>query len=208
VHRPGDQLLAGARFARDQDGRSRGRHALDESEDLLHGRRLPHDRGETSVRGGAAQLIELATHRQIGELAVDDSEDLVEAERLAHVVARAEPHGLHRRLDDRAVAHDDDLGVGVHGRERGEHIEPADLGEVEGEEHHVHRPGSQDVEGDLAVLGAPHLMAGFAERVRETLCLGRVRLRHEDHPGARRWGGGFRRRSPHGQCRCHRATPL
>ena len=110
--RAGDEFLARAAFAGDEDGRAGRRDLADELVDLLHRGRVADDGLPRLLRVGLGRK-----RRDLAAMALRDAERLGEqvlemrdVERLEDVVVGAELHRLDRRLR-RAVGghHDDDL---------------------------------------------------------------------------------------------------
>jgi hypothetical protein len=105
VQRPRDELLAGARFPRDEDGRMRLREAPDRAEHLLHRRRLPEDLRCFHVRRG-----ELHVPAVFLERAAHEPHRVVDVEGLREVFERPALEGGHRAVEVRVRRHDDDRG--------------------------------------------------------------------------------------------------
>ena len=113
VDRLGDQFLSDARFAGDHNGGIRRGDALDETQSLLHLRRLGDDLGQAvdAMRAIWARRRWLSTFSCcFSAAAVDESGKLADAVRLGQVVVGAELHRLDRGFDRRLAGEHDHLG--------------------------------------------------------------------------------------------------
>ena len=112
----GDQFLAGAAFAQDEDGAVGVGHALDHLEDVLH------------LGGIADELVELVFFLEllfevdvlgngvvVGEGAADAEAEIIHLEGLLQIIEGALFHRVHRRLDGGVGGDDDDGGGGIEG---------------------------------------------------------------------------------------------
>jgi hypothetical protein len=145
VQRAGDELLAGAALAGDEDGRGAGGDGADDLADRLHlrraadhagvgarvgellgGRRGRGDRGARTIAGGDRLL--------------DDLVDLIAVERLLEVVERAELDRLDRRVDA-AVGRQQDHGqVRLVDRQRLQQADAVEVRHAQVGDHHVEGP--------------------------------------------------------------------
>ena len=152
----GDQLLAGARLALDEDVRLRARGLADQLEDRLDRRALADDLVEAHLRRQPlAQAPVLVAQPALRESPLHGQpEDVVRRQRLQEVVEGPQPHGLDGRLH-RAVTRDDDDGdVRVQVGRAPQDREPVGARHLEVGEHDVGMLGFQQPQGVLAVRRA------------------------------------------------------
>ena len=166
MDRAGDELLAGAGLALDQDRGVGRRHATDHLVDLLHG-------------GGAADdellaLLELAPQalevvRQTTELerAVDQHGDLIQVEGLRQVVVRAALGGLDRVGHRVLRGHDDDQRVDLLLARLGEDVEPRYVRHADVEEGNVVGLAPQGIQGLAAAADGGDFVTLLAARALE-----------------------------------------
>ena len=162
VNRVGNQLLAGAVLALNQDVGVARRHALDQLEEVLHLLALTDDVGEAVL--AANLLLELlvlgALLRPVDRLA-EHVEEAVLADRLLEEVERARLPRLDRARDRALTADDDDFGRGI------DFLEPPEqLDAVQVRQHQV---GDDDVGPPLL---EDLLAAGADERRPDLVALG------------------------------------
>ena len=164
VDRLGDQLLAGARFARDQHGEVVGDHAGDDAIDFLHRRRAADQRGAAAQLllgqrgGGVAAAGDGAAHRLA---------EHVEVERLGEIVEGADFGGAHRRRQGVPCREDVHRQRGMLGGEPGHLVEAVAVGQ-----HHV---GDQHIGQGRADRAAQLRQAG---RRRDGMAFAAQRRRH------------------------------
>ncbi|ABA47527.1 hypothetical protein BURPS1710b_2767 [Burkholderia pseudomallei 1710b] len=104
VQRARDELLAGARFARDQHRRGRMRQPADRAEHVLHRGRLAEHLG----RLGELVVVGHAAAQALFDRAPDQLDRLVDVERLREIFERAALKRRHRAVQIRERRHDDD----------------------------------------------------------------------------------------------------
>ena len=132
----GDQLLADAGLAQDQDRGVRAGDLLDRAEDLLHLRALADDVLEAGDDLGAVVGFDPREEAPVLDRALDLHFHLVEVEGLEHVVVRARLHGIDRRLDRSVGGHDQSDGPFVQHLAALQDLEPVLFGHlIVGHEH-------------------------------------------------------------------------
>jgi len=110
VKRPRDELLAGARLARDRDGEVRAHEAREHAVDLLHRGRAADER---QLLLGVRRQLALLVRRAAGERALDHADELAQVEGFGQILegaALGRPHGGHEIV---LRAHDDDAQIGA-----------------------------------------------------------------------------------------------
>lgn len=117
---PGEEGLARAGLAHDQDGRVGHGHAVDHGDDVAHPLALAHD---VVVHPAALGLLpgELAVHPAVLGRAQDQVFQVLGLEGLGHVMESPELGRLHGALDGAHAGHDDHRRVRVglaHGLEQ------------------------------------------------------------------------------------------
>lgn len=132
VEGSGDEFLAGAAFAEDEDGGVGIGDAFDHAEDVLHALAGADDLGE------AVFLAEFATEEGIfvdglgvGEGALDGEAEFFEFERFFEVIVGAELHGLDGAFDGTEAGDHDDDGGGGEGAGLADDLEAMRAGLVE-----------------------------------------------------------------------------
>ena len=164
----GDDLLAGAGFALDQERRIGRRHALDEIEHRLHRRRQRDQPGEAiALAELLAQVLVLVAERPAGERLLDAMMQLVRLLAFLEVVERAEPDRLLGRLPSGVRGEQDDLGLGGVGLDRAEHVEPVAVRHPEIGDDQIEDLIAEALHGGGDALGLEHAVAPLAEEQRE-----------------------------------------
>ena len=145
----GDQLLAGAALADDQDGGVGRRGQADRLEDLAHRGALADQLGlgvgrflGRLVRRSAApgpQRLDLGGEGPLPQGPLQGQEHLVEVERLGQVVVGPAAHRLDRRGRAAEGGHDDHGQVGQGRAELGQHRQAVAAGHLQVEQHGVGR---------------------------------------------------------------------
>lgn len=132
VEGAGDEFLAGAAFAEDEDGGFGIGDAFDHAEDVLHALAGADDLGE------AVFLAEFATEEGIfldglgvGEGALNGEAEFVELEGFLEVIVGAELHGLDSAFDGAEAGDHDDDGRGREGTGLADDFEAVGTGLVE-----------------------------------------------------------------------------
>ena len=150
----GDQLLAGAALAGDDDGGGRPRHLRDETVELLHLGVLADQLVEVVLpRQLRAEERHFALQRALLERAPHQREQIVLVEGLGQVVEGAQLHRVDGGADGLDRGDQDHLDAVVHGFDALEHFDAVHLGKADVEKHEVHRAGAEPVERLLAVGG-------------------------------------------------------
>ena len=157
VDRARDQLLAGARFPRDEHGR---RGVGDLTDDLVH---APHR------RGSADQLVEpLAARELVAEVPhlplegaslerpIDHAPQILDRERLRQVIVGAELHRLHCGPQGPDGGNEDHLQAGIETLEPLQHLDPFHAREPHVEEAHVDVTAPDGLERGRPVGGLEH----------------------------------------------------
>ena len=137
MDRFGDELLARARLAGDQNVRARRRSEADHELEHLPHRLALSDDVRVRVLLGELGFEPLVLVRQppLLERLVDGEDDFFVLERLGDVVKRAVLHRLDRAVDRRERGDDDDRQVRIGDADRAQRVDAAD-------------PGQHDVEDD------------------------------------------------------------
>ena len=167
MNRVGDQLLAGAVLALDQDVGVAGRHALDELEEILHLLALADDVREAVLPANLfLELLVLGPLLRPLDRLADHVDQAVLADRLLEEVERARLPRLDRPRERALAADDDDLGPGV------DLLEPAQQRDtVEVRQHQVGHddvgpPLLEDLLAARADERRPHFVAfGFDDHL-------------------------------------------
>ena len=164
VDRVGDQLLAGAVLALDQDVGLARRDALDQLEQLLHLLALADDVRElVAILELLLELLVLAL--QVGALdrLLEQREDALGVDRLLEEEERAGLDRLDRARDVALAADDDDLGLRVDVLEPAHQLDAVDVGQHHVGEHRVGPPRLEQLLAARADERRPHLVAGLLE---------------------------------------------
>ena len=128
----GDDLLAGAALARDEDRGVGLRHAVDEVVDLLHRGALADERVEPgSLSRLEAQALYLFAQAAVGRRAVDGDGEHVDLDGLVDEVVRARADGRDRRVEAPERGEHDDRHVGAVGDDALAELDAADAAHVE-----------------------------------------------------------------------------
>ena len=132
----GDQFLARAAFAFDQDGNVGLRRAGAQAEHLLHFRRVGDQivEGETVVRL-LLQLLHFAGQGADLELVADRDRDAFGAGGLDQKVVGAGAHGFHGGIDAALGGQHDHRQIGIGGAQLGENFQAAHVGHHQVEQH-------------------------------------------------------------------------
>ncbi len=160
----GDQLLAGARFAADQDRRVAARDLLDDVEDALQRAAGADDAVEVvDVALGVPEIVDLVPQAPVLQRLVDLDLHLLDLERLRHVVEGADAHRLDGGVDRAEGGHQDDGGVGVQGLGGAQHVEAVRAAHLEVAQHHVEGALVQLLDGGVAVRGFVDVVTGLGQ---------------------------------------------
>jgi hypothetical protein len=125
VDRAGDDLLARAALAGDDDARVRGRDLLDELGDPLHrGAGADHVRARREGREAPPEQLDLAHRLLLLERALEHDAEPRHLERLLDEVVGPFLDGLDRVLDRAAPGEEHDRAVGQLGAQRAQEPEP------------------------------------------------------------------------------------
>ena len=156
----GDELLAGARLAGDQD---RGRGVGDLADELVHpphGGRPPDELVEALVpRQLVPEVAHLALERPPLERPGDHAPEVVRGERLGEVVVGAELHRLHRRADGADGGDQHHLQARVEPLQPLQHLDSFHPGQPHVEEAHVHVAVADGLDRGRPVRRLEHLAA-------------------------------------------------
>ena len=161
----GDEFLAGARLAVDEDAAVGGRHEANLLAQRLEGHAFAGEHGGHAEL--ALELLVFGAQAARFDGVLDDDEGAIEGERLLEKVVGAELGGLDGGLDGAVAADDDDLRPGLGGElaNVGEHFESVAIGEPDVEQDHVvgrvlkqhQRLGRGGGAGDAVALFAENL---------------------------------------------------
>ena len=165
VDRVGDQLLAGAVLALDQDVGVAAGHALHQLEHLVHLLALADDVAEAEL------VLDLLLQQQVLaeqvaplDRALELGEQGVGVDRLLGELEGARLHRLDRLLHRAVTGDDDDLGVGMRLLEPAQQLEPVDVGQHHVGDDDVGLPGLEDLLAARADHRGPDLVALVLEQ--------------------------------------------
>ena len=165
VDRVGDQLLAGAVLALDEDVRLARRDALDQLEQLLHLLALADDVLElVAILQLLLQLLVLVDERLLLDRLLELVEQALGVDRLLEKVERAGLHRLDRARDVALPGDDDDLGLGVELLELADELDAVDVGQHHVGHDRVRPPGLEELFAARADERRPHLVARVLEQ--------------------------------------------
>ena len=108
---PGQQFLARARFALNEDGIAARRDATDRVAEHAYHRRFADHHSLISVGERSLESFVLAAQGRVLDRPIHDHAQLVGVERLLNVIERSELHRLHGRLDAAESGHENDRGL-------------------------------------------------------------------------------------------------
>ena len=174
VNRPGDQLLAGAGLALDQDGAVHRRHELEALEHRLHRGALADDVVEAvAIAKLCAQLGVLLAEARLIDRRCQHARQVRELHRLDEEVDRAAFDCGDRILDAAESGHDDGDDFRITGHRRVEDVEAVGVGELQVDDESVVGEAFQPVErigaggrlGDRESLFRQMLRNDFSEIV-------------------------------------------
>ena len=167
VERAGDQLLAGAGLAEEQDRRVARRDRVEAVHHPAHDGRATDDLfGRIQARELQARLAQLALNRHLGRDPLDAQRDVFAGKRLPEVVVGAFPDGRDGLVN---------LGEGGHqDHDRGrppfphqpEQRQAIELREPDVGQHDVDRQRRHELQGLLSVVRGVHLVTGVAQHLR------------------------------------------
>ena len=163
--RVGDQLLAGAVLALDEDVRLAGRDALDELEEVLHLLALADDVLElVAILQLRLELLVLVDQRLLLDGLLELVEQPLGVDRLLEEVERAGLHRLDRPRDVALPGDDDDFGFGVELLELADQLDAVDVGQHHVGDDRVGTPGLEQLLAARADERGAHLVAGVLEQ--------------------------------------------
>ena len=115
VQGAGDEFLAGAAFAGNEDGGARVFEAGDEAEDILNAGGIADDAVERSLGFGAFAEVEILFDEAnlVGHAAEEEAKFIERSKGLGDVIVGAELHGLDRGFDRSVAGHDGDFEAGM-----------------------------------------------------------------------------------------------
>src|SRR3974390_3202182 len=138
VDRAGDQFLASAAFAGDQDGRTGWRALRDKPVNGLHLRAQTDDVLESVFRANLGLEVEILLQQAPAlQRTLYHQFQFVRLERLRDVVEGTELHRLDRRVDLREPGDHDDIHVGMRLLYPAQHFEAVHIWHHDVEDHHV-----------------------------------------------------------------------
>ena len=185
VDRARDELLADARLALDQDRRARrGRHALDQRQELAQALRRADHRAAPEQRDLLAQPIALAAHDAVLQHALEHALEDHAPHGLLEEVGGSLAHGGHGGRDVGQAGQEDDRGGFAQGDQLAQELE-AGQRQVEVEQAHVRVVGArqgQDLAGRMRLAGRP---AGLPADGRQARQHPGVPVGDQDLPGHR-----------------------
>ncbi len=152
VRGAGDQLLAGARFPPDQDGRVALRDFLDDAQHGLQPAVRADDPVEVvDVPLRVPEVLHFVPEAAVLDGLVDLELHLLDLERLLHVVEGADLHRLHRRVHRSERRHQDDGRGRVQRLGGPQDVEAVTASHLQIAEHDVVLRVLQFLDGDVAV---------------------------------------------------------
>ncbi len=161
----GDQLLAGAVLALDEDVRFAGRDALDQLEELLHLLALAdHVLELVAVLQLRLELLVLVDQRLLLDRLLELVEQALGVDRLLEKVERAGLHRLDRSRDVALPGDDDDLGFGIELLELAHQLDAVDVGQHHVGDDRVGTPRLEELFAARADERGPHFVAGVLEQ--------------------------------------------
>ena len=170
VNRAGDELLARARFAADENRRVAARDLLDDGQHLLQRAARAHDAVEVvDVLLLVAQVIDLVLEVTQLDRLLDLELHLLDFERLLHEVERADLHRLDRRVDRPERRHEDDGRARLDRPRRPQHVHAVGAAHAQVGQHHVELAVLQPFDRDRAVGRLFDVVAGVGQRANEAL---------------------------------------
>ena len=201
MDRARDQLLAGARFPRDEHGR---RGVGDLTDDIVH---APHR------RGSAHQLVEPLVARELVpevphlpvegaslERAIDHAPQILDRERLRQVVVGAELHRLHRGPHGPDGGDEYHLQAGIETLEPLQHLDPFHAWEPHVEEAHIDVAAPDGLQRGRPVGGFEHDADSIEHHLHGGAHPGLVV--DDEYDGARVGSSGHERGGPAGASGC------
>ena len=179
MDRPGDQLLAGPAFARNQHGLWRGGDLQNATAQRLHHRAgSDHDGLIRAVGPGLVDEQSPVTDRLR-----DETLQRIDVERLLDVVERAMPHGLDRRGNRRMGRHHDDLHAQSALLQLDDEFDAAHAGHLEVGDDAVEAFGLKFLEGFGRARATGNLMARLTQHIGHRLAGLAVIVHDQDTPG-------------------------
>jgi hypothetical protein len=170
VHRPGDDLLAGAGLAGDQHRAVGSGDGPDLLTDLAHRGRIADKAVEAADRLGllagclGLEHGVLAHDARVLNRPFDGDDEFIALERLGDVVKRPALHRLNGCFDRPESGHEHDGQVVVDGPDLGEELDAGHAGHAQVRDDRVGTPGRDFLERRPAVRGRPNREAGPRER--------------------------------------------
>ena len=163
VDRPGDELLAGAALALDEDGFRRRGHAADLLAQTLHRRARTDHLGR--LRAGLPRGGRFAHQAAVPDGLADQRFNLVGAERLLDVVERAVAHRLDRRGDRGVGRHHHDLRPVTPPLELDDQLQAGHPRHLHVGDNAIERHAGDPLEGLRPARAAAHFVTGALEDV-------------------------------------------
>ncbi len=157
----GDEFLAGAGGAAQEDGGLGGRGLLEEGEDVLHGGGVADDgvEGVTVVELGVEALV-FGFEGAGAEGALEEEFEVVEVDGLGEEVGGAFLHGFDSGLDGAVGGEENDDEIGVGGAGATEELEAVGAGHAQVGEHEVGRGVGDEAESGVGVFGEADVVVG------------------------------------------------
>ena len=183
----GDEFLPGAALAQDEHGGAARRDLPHLLEQVLHRRRLAHDRVEAeALVEHLAQVRHLVAQLPVLDQLVDAAPQLVEVDRLRQVIVRADAHRLDRGLDRAEAGDQDHRQVELLGPHPVQERQPVHARHAQVADRQAY-PGFpfDERQSRLRVVEHPHAEAGPLERYRHRLTGPGLVIDHDDP-----WRGG------------------
>ena len=169
MDRPGDDFLAGAAFAADQDGGVAAGDHLDFLADLIHGGAVADQRARRTDFGHAAVGLIFQAKAAVFERAIDEQFDLVAVERLLNVIVRAQLHRLDGVGDGGECGHQNDGHVRAKALGLGEQFQAGHFRHPQIGDEKIEAGGAETGDGGGAVGGGDDLVSVAHENLRERI---------------------------------------
>ena len=164
MDRVGDQLLAGAVLALDEDVRLARGHALDQLEEILHLLAPADDVGElVAILELLFELLDLALQVRALDRLLEQRQDALGIDRLLEEERGAGLDRLHRARDVALAADDNDLGLRVDVLEPAHQLDAVDVGQHHVGQHRIGAPGLEQLFATHADERRAHLVPGLLE---------------------------------------------
>ena len=181
VHRPGDQFLAGAGFAEDEDGRIGLNNLFHLLEDRLHRRTAADHVGKMVFAAQLlAQVLILGNEAALFQGVVEENFQFFNVDRFSEVIKSPLFHRLDCRLGRSVSGHEDDMGLRCLLFDPAQNIEAADPRHKEiGDDDGKGRLG-EALQGIFAAVGGGNLIARLLQEEGEAIAVAAIVIDDKD----------------------------